>query len=172
MFALLLFSALIVHDGREVREGGHFGFGRRMDTSVNNPVIPSSTVTPDLVAQKAEDFGIVAEIKRSLSSDPTTWTQHIDQIRKYDDRLKGWWTNTELLRKYPHSMHSVQHGNPYVHVQISDVYDGSAFDVWAVSNQSIVLVPRLKATEAAFQRLIHYVFDRFREGEVREYSDS
>lgn len=76
-----------------------------------------------------------------------------------------------VLESYPHSMHSVQHGNPYIHLRISDTYDGSAFDVWAVSDDAMVLVPRLKSSEAAVERLIHYVFDMFREGEILEFQD-
>jgi hypothetical protein len=72
------------------------------------------------------------------------------------------------LAKYPKSMHSVQHGNPYAYVQVADSYDGSTFDVWALSNQRITVVPRLKATEAAVGRLIQYIFDEFREGIVEE----
>ncbi|MGH7773994.1 MAG: hypothetical protein ACREQA_17360 [Candidatus Binatia bacterium] len=72
------------------------------------------------------------------------------------------------LSKYPNAMHSVQHGNPYAHLRISDVYDGSSFDIWAVRDNAIAVIPGLKATEAAIERLIHYIFDSFREGEVRE----
>lgn len=73
------------------------------------------------------------------------------------------------LSKYPHSMHAVQHGNPYAHVRLSDRLDGSAFDVWAVSPERLVVVPRLRATAAAVERLVHYVFDSFREGEVSDF---
>jgi hypothetical protein len=75
-----------------------------------------------------------------------------------------------VLTKYPRSMHSVQHGNPYAYVHVSDAYDGSSFDVWAVTPESITIVPRLKATEAAVDRLIRYVFDAFREGVVGNYA--
>jgi len=74
-----------------------------------------------------------------------------------------------ILSSYPHSMHAVQHGNPYAHVRVADVYDGSSFDVWAVSGDRIAVIPGLKATEAASGRLINYVFEQFREGEVEEY---
>jgi hypothetical protein len=75
----------------------------------------------------------------------------------------------DILAKYPRSMHSVQHGNPYAHVQVSDIYDGSSFDVWAVNDKRIVIVPRLKASEAAIERLIDYIFTEFREGEVENF---
>ncbi len=73
------------------------------------------------------------------------------------------------LKKYPHSMHAVLHGNPYAHVKITDNFDGSSFDVWATSSSRIALMPGLKATEAAFERLIHYIFDEFKEGTIANY---
>lgn len=75
------------------------------------------------------------------------------------------------LTHYPRSMHAVQHGNPYAHLQVADAYDGSSFDVWAVSPDTITIVPRLKATEAAVDRLIHYIFESFREGTVGNYGE-
>lgn len=77
----------------------------------------------------------------------------------------------EILSKYPHSMHAVEHGNPYAHVKLTDIYDGSSFDVWAISPSRIALMPGLKASEAAFERLVHYIFDKFREGEIANYDD-
>jgi len=74
-----------------------------------------------------------------------------------------------ILSKYPHSMHAVEHGNPYAHVRLTDVFDGSSFDVWAISPSRVALIPGLKATEGAFERLVHYIFDRFREGEIANY---
>jgi hypothetical protein len=75
----------------------------------------------------------------------------------------------QILSKYPHSMHAVLHGNPYAHVKLTDVLDGSSFDIWAISPSRIALLPGLKATEAAYERLIHYIFDKFREGQVANY---
>lgn len=72
----------------------------------------------------------------------------------------------ETLIRYPKSMHAVQHGNPYAFVQVADALDGSAFDVWALDDSVITIVPRLKASAAAFDRLIQYIFDAFREGVV------
>jgi hypothetical protein len=75
------------------------------------------------------------------------------------------------LSSYPHSLHAVQHGNPYAFVQVSDSIDGSAFDVWALSPRRITIVPRLVATEAAINRLIDYIFDRFKEGKVETHAE-
>ncbi|MEA2414839.1 MAG: hypothetical protein QOI58_1496 [Thermoanaerobaculia bacterium] len=91
--AMLAFSAFVVHDASAQRPNSHFGFGRRMTTSKANLVTPSGTVTPDIVAQKSDSYGVVAEVKRSLPSDRTKWSAHIGQIRKYDDDLTGWWTS-------------------------------------------------------------------------------
>ncbi len=75
----------------------------------------------------------------------------------------------QILSKYPNSMHAVEHGNPYAHLKITDIYDGSSFDIWAISPARIALMPGLKASEAAFERLIHYIFDKFREGQIANY---
>lgn len=74
-----------------------------------------------------------------------------------------------VLASYPRSMHSVVHGNPHAEVRLTDLLDGSSFDVWAVPPAKLAIVPGLKGTEAALERLVHYIFDKFREGEVVEY---
>jgi len=95
--AMLAFSAFVVHDATAQRPNSHFGFGRRMTTSEANVVTPSGTVTPDIVAQKSDSYGVVAEVKRSLPSDRTKWSSHVGQIRKYDDDLTGWWTSDRRM---------------------------------------------------------------------------
>ncbi|MGH7773993.1 MAG: hypothetical protein ACREQA_17355 [Candidatus Binatia bacterium] len=95
--ALIAFSALIVHDGRQIREGAHFGIGRKMLTSSENVILPSSSVTPDVTAQRGKGYGIVGDVKRSLSKEQDQWGEHLEQLRKYDDRLRGWWTSTEFI---------------------------------------------------------------------------
>lgn len=93
--ALLAFAACVVHDGTTVRVGSHFGFGRRMNTSVTNRVQPDNQVTPDLVAQKGQGYGVVAEAKRTLPADERRWNRYVRQLLKYDDDLEGWWTESE-----------------------------------------------------------------------------
>jgi hypothetical protein len=97
--ALLAFTAFIVHDGIKFRPESNFGFGRRMATSKVNSSQPNKEVTPDLVAQKSLKYGIVAEAKKSLSRDTDQWKRHIDQLRKYDDELTGWWTPDEKIQQ-------------------------------------------------------------------------
>jgi hypothetical protein len=74
-----------------------------------------------------------------------------------------------VLTDYKDSMHAVIHGNPYAHVRLTDLWDGSSFDVWAVPPQRIALVPGLKASEAAFERLVHFIFEAFHEGKIVTY---
>jgi hypothetical protein len=68
-----------------------------METSEENPVSPTETVTPDLTAQKSPSYGLVAEVKRSLPSDSDHWDRYLEQLQKYDDELVGWWTDTETV---------------------------------------------------------------------------
>lgn len=94
---LIAFAAFVCHDGRARRSQSHFGFGRRMTTSAANPVAPSTSVTPDCVAQKDETYGIVAEVKKQVGIDDERWDRHLKQLRKYDDSLTGWWTDDETM---------------------------------------------------------------------------
>lgn len=92
--AILSFATFVVHDGFKQRPNSEFGFGRRMTTSADNYISPNSDITPDLVAQKSPEYGIVAEAKKTLSQNQSHWIRHIRQLRKYDDDLGGWWTET------------------------------------------------------------------------------
>lgn len=75
----------------------------------------------------------------------------------------------DILRAFPHSMHAVEHGNPYARIRLTDLLDYSTFEVWAIPPSRIAVLPGLRASEAAFERLVHFVFDRFREGEIADY---
>lgn len=97
---ILTFAALGVHDGQGPRTGARFGIGRRMDTSPQNAVAPGTTVTPDLVCQTTPTFGLVAEAKKSLGRDRQYWRSTVEQLRKYDDDLTGWWTGSEQISSY------------------------------------------------------------------------
>jgi len=76
-----------------------------------------------------------------------------------------------VLEHYPSSMHAVDHGNPYANVRVTDRYDGSSFDVWAVNATSVILIPGLKATQAGVSRLVHHISNNFREGDVVEFGE-
>ena len=76
-----------------------FSLGRRMTTSPTNRVTPSGPATPDQVIQVGDRLGYVVEATRSLGASSENWTDEIDQLRKYDDDLVGWWTPNGRLGK-------------------------------------------------------------------------
>jgi len=75
----------------------------------------------------------------------------------------------ESLKKMSYASTSVYHSNPYVHLSLVDYLDGSSFDIWVLSANRITIVPQLRASEASVARLMNHIFERFREGNVREY---
>jgi len=73
-------------------------FGRKMDTSDANKVHPNNFVTPDIVIQFGDSWGMVAEAKRTMPRNhDNQWRNTVSQIEKYDDHLKGWWTGDGYL---------------------------------------------------------------------------
>lgn len=73
-------------------------FGRRMTTSSANCVHPNNTATPDAVIQIEDDWGMVVEAKRTMpQNNNDRWRNTVDQLRKYDDNLVGWWTSSGEL---------------------------------------------------------------------------
>jgi len=77
----------------------------------------------------------------------------------------------QSMRRMKTSSISVLHGNPYVHLTILDYIDGSAFDLWVLDQQKIVLVPQLKVSVAAIKRLVNHVFDDYAEGNLINYEE-
>jgi hypothetical protein len=68
-----------------------------MATSTSNLVQPSVEVTPDLVVQRGTGYGIAVEAKKSLPADQQRWRSVAEQLRKYDDDLTGWWTESRRI---------------------------------------------------------------------------
>ena len=99
--AILGFGALIVHDGKGLREGSAFGFGRRMtragESADNNSDHRTRDITPDLVAQRSKSWGAAVEAKATLCKDRLRWDRHIAQVAGYGAPLIGWWTNDETI---------------------------------------------------------------------------
>lgn len=81
---------------RELDPGAKFSVGRRMTTSDKNTVSASTDITPDVVLQ-CNGKGFVGEITNSLTENNDYWTEKLQQVRKYDDSLLGWWTKDEAL---------------------------------------------------------------------------
>lgn len=85
-------------DERDMAHTPH-SLGRKMNTSPTNVIQPNTEITPDAVVQRSDELGYVLEAKASLPRDQDAWQSDIDQLRKYDDHLTGWWTPTELIHE-------------------------------------------------------------------------
>jgi hypothetical protein len=179
---------LLIHveDRRQIINSLRFDFHRRINDKVD--VIPTlsckvtrkaiveisgkfavawDTVIADVVAAGAEKLKFFSKRglrDRNYSASPLA----IHFKKQVFDDLAEVRRFVDVMRKYPHSAYAVDHGNPYAHLQLSDRYDGSSFELWAVTSDEILVLPRLRATEGAVERLIHYIYDEFREGEVTD----
>jgi hypothetical protein len=72
--------------------------GRMMSTSNTNRIKPANSVTPDIIIQIGDAWGMVGEVKRSMPLNlDDRWKNTVKQIEKYDDTLQGWWTQTGNL---------------------------------------------------------------------------
>lgn len=63
----------------------------------------------------------------------------------------------------------IYHANPYVNMSLVDHMDGSTFEIWVMSPDTITIVPQLRATQASLSRLVAHIFEKFQEGKVLEY---
>lgn len=104
------------------------------------------------VVEKSKPLPLIIDLDYDVFSD-------ITQNRRF----------IEILQKMPYASASVYHSNPYVHLSLVDYLDGSSFDIWVLSSNRITVVPQLRASEASVARLMNHIFERFREGSVKEY---
>jgi len=74
-----------------------------------------------------------------------------------------------LIKKYPNSTKAIFHTNPYFHASVADYKDGSSFDIWILSLNKILIIPQIKTSVEGLERLISYIFDKFEEGEIKEF---
>jgi hypothetical protein len=75
----------------------------------------------------------------------------------------------EAMQKLKHGTCTVLHSNPYVHLSLVDNIDFSSADVWILSQNQILIVPQLRASEAALKRIVNHVFEQFREGRISDF---
>lgn len=85
------------HDEKKLRGDVTFGIGRRMTTSRANRTAPDTDVTPDCIVQLGASAGLVAEAKPGVARSRAIWEENLKQLGKYDDNLRGWWTDDELI---------------------------------------------------------------------------
>jgi hypothetical protein len=99
--AIQAFIGLLTWDNanKAVFTNSHFSIGRRMNPEPNN-VDEICYVTPDIVIQK-NHLGYIVEVKKTIPKNEDYWSDIVDQIKKYDQVLKGWWDENDLA--HPHS---------------------------------------------------------------------
>ena len=73
------------------------------------------------------------------------------------------------VRRYPQASVSVVGREDYFHAAVTDFADGSSFDLWCLSLDKIVIVPQVRSTPRALQRLVAYLCESFHEGDVIEF---
>lgn len=101
VIAIIAFSHEVCWDSGNKRKipSSCFMIGRRMgkiDPAENS----EHNLTPDIVIQLNSGYGIIAEVKKKISSDRKYWHRTFDQIKKYDENLIGWLTNSETIKNY------------------------------------------------------------------------
>ena len=74
----------------------------------------------------------------------------------------------DTLKNIRNSSISVLHANPYFHASYVDYLDGSSCDIWVLSNNRISIIPQIRSTPAALERLCENIFTGFREGKYLE----
>jgi len=74
------------------------------------------------------------------------------------------------IKKYPHSTKAIYHYNPYFYASIADFKDGSSFEVRINDQSNILIVPQIKTSIEGLERLISFIFESFKEGEIKESS--
>ena len=75
----------------------------------------------------------------------------------------------EAVQGMKYISYGIYHADSYVDMSLVDHMDGSTFEIWVMSPDTITIVPQLRATQASLFRLIDHIFERFQEGEVLEY---
>ena len=103
----------------------------------------------------------------SLSARPIAIGFDYDQFADPEENTRF----IRVMRNFDKAAISVLHGNPYIHITISDYFDGSNFDLWMVSPNMIAIVPQMKGSVASIKRLVSYIFDSYAEGKIMDYSE-
>jgi len=73
-----------------------------------------------------------------------------------------------IITKIPNFGYSILHSNPYIQISLYDVKDGSSFELLIQDGNSIILFPQIKSSISAFNRLVGYIFENFKEGEIKD----
>lgn len=77
----------------------------------------------------------------------------------------------EALHQMPKASLSVYHGNPYIKANLIDNKDGSYYQIWVLSEDSIIISPQMKASPASLKRICNHIGEKFLEGEIKDLSE-
>ncbi len=66
---------------------------------------------------------------------------------------------------------STYHNNPYIHASLVDYKDGSSYDLWALTQDRLVIIPIFEASVASMSRLVNHIFERIGEGKVEKFEE-
>ncbi len=109
--------------------------------------------------------------KRDQQSHPKRFARALkieyDQPVFSDKRQNGRLVQT--LKGLRNSALSVFHPNPYLHASLIDYADGSSYEIWVTTQNSILIVPKRKATTGSIERVCDFICDKFQEGEIKDF---
>ena len=78
---------------------------------------------------------------------------------------------SDLFRKIPNASVSVFRSKPFLQASLLDMQDGSSFDVVLAPDESgdkLLIVPQLRATEAAVSRLCRFLYEKVGEASFED----
>ena len=77
----------------------------------------------------------------------------------------------ESIATMPSCSISKYHNNPYVHASLVDYKDGSSYDLWVLTQNRLIIIPRFEASMASMSRLVNHLFERIGEGQVEKFEE-
>jgi len=78
------------------------------------------------------------------------------------------WKLVDVIKNMSNSAYSLIHGNPYVHMTVTDYLDSSSYDIWVLSDNKITISPQTVCSMNALNRLCDHISKEFQEGMVKE----
>lgn len=72
------------------------------------------------------------------------------------------------ISKIRHGEFTIFHRNPYLHVSFFDFFDGSEYELFVDSAESILVVPQFGSTTPSLFRFCQKIFENFQEGIVSD----
>lgn len=76
----------------------------------------------------------------------------------------------DMIDKYTHCNYFVeQAGNPHIIISVVDRLDNSSISMWAVSDDTLAVIPQIWTSKASLLRLTAFLATEFCEGAIEEY---